>query len=96
MVRSRLLSFRKGHRVMPYERQSFLSEVRQMPSSLATAFSGRWKYFESSSSFTSLLSSGPLLADAEPKTLLALWIAIATAACGLVEGGGKEMGGAGT
>ncbi len=38
----------------------------------------------------------PLLADAEPKTLLALWIAIATAACGLVEGGGKEVGGAGT
>ena len=28
-------------RVTPYERQIFLSEVRQIPSSLATAFSGR-------------------------------------------------------
>jgi hypothetical protein len=35
--------------------QSFLREVRQMPSSVATAFSGRWKYLDSTSSFTFLL-----------------------------------------
>ena len=42
-IREMDLSFRKGQRVMPYERHSFLRLVRQMPSSLATAFSGRWK-----------------------------------------------------
>ncbi|KAJ1484415.1 hypothetical protein T484DRAFT_1947926 [Baffinella frigidus] len=49
------LSFLKGHRVMPYERQSFLRDVRQMPSSLATCFSGRWKNPLSSSSLKSRL-----------------------------------------
>jgi hypothetical protein len=41
--------------IIEIDLQSFFKEVRQMPNSFATAFSGRWKYFESSSSLTSLL-----------------------------------------
>ncbi len=41
--------------------QSFLSEVRQIPSSFATAFSGKWKYLESSSRPTSLLANPGML-----------------------------------
>ena len=39
---------RYGHRLMPFWRQIFFSEVRQIPSSLATAFSGMLKNLDSS------------------------------------------------
>ena len=64
---------------MPYERHSFFSDVRQMPSSFATAFSGRWKYLESSSSLTSLLRIEPWLVEGLADIALVVWIAIATA-----------------
>jgi len=41
MVRSRLLSFRNGQRVIPCARQIFFSDVRHMPICCATCFSGR-------------------------------------------------------
>jgi len=50
MVRSRLLSFRNGQRVIPCARQIFFSDVRHMPICCATCFSGKWKKSESSSS----------------------------------------------
>ena len=70
---------------MPYERHSFFNDVKQIPSSLATAFSGRWKYFESSSSLTSLLRSGPWLVDGVEEMAL-VWMAMAIAVAGAVVG----------
>ena len=43
MVRSRLMSLRNGHLVMPRLRQTFLREVRDMSRSRAASFCGCWK-----------------------------------------------------
>jgi hypothetical protein len=41
-------TLRYGHRLMPFARQIFLSDVRHMPRCFATAFSGILKYLDSS------------------------------------------------
>jgi hypothetical protein len=56
------LTLRYGHRLMPFARQIFLSDVRHMPRCFATAFSGILKYLDSScieSSMTCVGIRGP-------------------------------------
>jgi hypothetical protein len=53
-------TLRKGQRVIPYDLHIFFREVRQMPNSLATAFSGMVKYLERLSSESIFCVADPI------------------------------------